>query len=58
MAMGSVGLVLQLLTSVVLIASALLARDAPTAFAILMTLGVAGLVLTAVRYRSRRRGPA
>ncbi|HEX5149023.1 MAG TPA: hypothetical protein VFW02_08075 [Candidatus Limnocylindrales bacterium] len=56
--MGSVGLVLQLLTSMVLIASAILARDAPTAFAILMTLGVAGLVLTVVRYRSRRRGPA
>ena len=55
--MRSIGFALSLLTSVVLIVSAVLARDAPTAFVILLGLGLASLVLTVGRFWRQRRGP-
>jgi len=54
--MSSVGLVLRLFTAVVLIVAAVLARGAPTAFVILLVLGISSLVLTVMRYRGRRGG--
>lgn len=54
--MSSIGLAVRLFTSAVLIASAVLARDAPTAFVILLALGVLSLVFTVMRYRNQRAG--
>ncbi len=52
---GSTGLVLRLFTSVVLIVSAVLARGAPTAFVILLVLGISSLVLAVQAYRKDHR---
>lgn len=55
-AIGSVGLFLRLLTSMVLIASAVLARGSPTAVIILLALGLTNLVLTIRGYKERHQG--